>query len=347
MSRSPPPRHERGRVLFTKAPVSPQRVLLQRATLLVVLFAMVIAALWFDRDGLRDQIDGHISFSDVVYFAMVTVTTVGYGDIVPVTDRARIVDALFLTPVRIFVWVIFFGTAYQFVFQQIWEGFRMSRLRDRLNDHVVICGYGHSGSVAAKEIASKGVSAEHIVVIDESEICVRLAAEAGYIGLRGDPTQENILRDAGIERASSAIVSLGRDDTVILSVLTIRHLNPTMRIIAAIGDEENVKLATQAGANAVVMPSQVNGYLLAESVTNRHTADYVLDLLNSSGRITLRERPALPAEIGKPMREIAFGLAVRIYRKGQPVGFWEKEKTLIEPDDLLLVIEPIGAKAPV
>jgi voltage-gated potassium channel len=94
------------------------------------------------------------------------------------------------------------------------------------------------------------------------------------------------------------------------------------------------------------MPSQVNGYLLAESVNSRHTADYVLDLLNSGGRITLRERPALPEEIGKPMRDIAFGLAVRIYRKGRPVGFWEKEKTLIEPDDLLLVIEPNGISAP-
>lgn len=330
----------RNRVLYTKAPVSPERMLLHRALLLVFLFALVIGALWFDRDGLRDNIDGHMSFTDVVYFAMITVTTVGYGDIVPVTDRARIVDALFLTPVRIFVWVIFFGTAYQFVFQRIWEGIRMSRLRDRLADHVVICGFGYSGRVAAREIAAKGTPVERIVVIDNSEDCVRAAADAGYIGLHGDPTQERILRDAGIERASSAIVSLGRDDTIILAVLTIRHLNPKVHIVATINEEENVKLTTQAGANTTVMPSQVNGYLLAESVTNQHTAEYVIDMLNSGGRVIFRERAAQPDEVGKSMRDIAYGLAVRLYRDGQPVGFWEKEKTIIQPGDQLLVIEP-------
>lgn len=338
-------RPARTRILYTKAPVSPERTLLNRTLLLLTLFAMVIAALWFDRDGLRDNIDNHMSFSDIVYFAMITVTTVGYGDIVPITDRARIIDALFLTPVRIFVWVIFFGTAYQFVFQKIWEGFRMSRLRDRLADHVIICGYGHSGRVAAKEIAAKGTPADRIVVIDNSEDCVRAAAQAGYIGLHGDPTQESILLDAGIDRARAAIISLGRDDTLILAVLTIRHLNPKVRIVATVGEEENIKLAIQAGANTTVMPSQVNGYLLADSVAQHHTAEYVLDMLNSGGRVIFRERAALPEEIGKPMRDIGNGLAVRLYRQGQPVGFWEKEKTVIQPDDLLLVIEPNQATA--
>jgi len=333
-------RDNRSRVLYTKAPVSPERMLLHRALILLFLFALVIAALWFDRDGLRDNVDGHMSFTDVVYFAMITVTTVGYGDIVPVTDRARIVDALFLTPVRIFVWIIFVGTAYQLVFQKIWEGIRMSRLRDRLADHVVVCGFGYSGRVAAREIAAKGTPLDHIVVIDNSEDCVRAAADAGYIGLHGDPTQERILRDAGIESAKSAIVSLGRDDTIILAVLTIRHLNPKVHIVATINEEENVKLTAQAGANATVMPSQVNGYLLAESVTNRHTAGYVLDMLNSGGRITFRERTAQSHEVGKLMRDISNGLVVRLYRQGQPVGFWEKEKTVIQPGDLLLVIEP-------
>lgn len=335
--------HLHRRVLYTKAPVSPERVLLRRGLLLVTLFFIVIATLWIDRSGLRDNIDGHISFSDVVYFAMITVTTVGYGDIVPVTDRARIIDALFLTPVRIFVWVIFFGTAYQFVIQRIWEGIRMSRLKDKLVDHVVICGFGHSGSVAAREIAAKGTPLHRIVVIDNSEARVRAAADEGYIGLHGDPTQERILRDAGIEHANAAIVSLGRDDTIILSVLTIRHLNSRMRIVAAIGEEENIKLATQAGANATVMPSQVNGYLLAESVTNRYTAEYTLDMLNSGGRILFKERPAQTHEIGKSMRDIVDGMVVRLYRQGEPVGFWEKEKCVIQPGDVLLVIEPNSA----
>jgi voltage-gated potassium channel len=332
-----PPRH---RVLYTKAPVSAERMLVNRALLVLVLVGAVVALMWLDRGGLRDNIDGDVSFSDVVYFTMITVATVGYGDIVPVSDRARVIDALFVTPVRIFVWFIFLGTAYQFVFQKIWEGIRMSRLRDRLAGHVVICGYGQSGTVAAQEIEAKGMPAEKIVVIDISEECVRAAADAGYVGLHGDPTQERILLDAGIERASAAIVSLGRDDTTILTVLTIRHLNPRVRIVATIWEGENAKLAAQAGASATVMPSQVNGYLLAESVTNRHTAEYVLDMLNSGGRVTFRERLAAPDEVGKPMRDVADGLVVRLYRDGEPVGFWEREKGMVRAGDLLLVIEP-------
>jgi voltage-gated potassium channel len=337
LRKRPPPRH---RVLYTKAPASAERMLVNRALLVLALVGLVIALMWLDRGGLRDNVDGQVSFADVVYFTMITVTTVGYGDIVPVSDRARVIDALFVTPVRIFVWFIFLGTAYQFVFQKIWEGIRMSRLRDRLAGHVVICGYGHSGTVAAQEIEAKGTPAGQVVVIDISEECVRSAAEAGYVGLHGDPTQERILRDAGIERASSAIVSLGRDDTTILAVLTIRHLNPRVRIVATIWEEENAKLAVQAGADATVMPSQVNGYLLAESVTNRYTAEYVLDMLNSGGRVIFRERPAAPEDIGKPMRDIAGGLVVRLYRDGRPVGFWEKEAGVVRPGDLLLVIEP-------
>ena len=328
------------RVLYTKAPVSPERTLVNRGILVLVLVGLVTTCLWLERAGLRDNTDDSLSFIDVVYFTMITISTVGYGDIVPVSERARILDALFVTPVRIFVWFIFFGTAYQFVFQKIWEGIRMSRLKGRLDGHVVICGYGQSGSVAAREIEAKGTSADKIVVIDISEECVRHAADSGYTGLHGDPTQERILKDAGIERAAAVIVSLGRDDTTVLAVLTIRNLNPKVRIIATIWEEENAKLVRQAGADAAVLPSQVNGYLLAESATNRHTADYVLDMLNADGRVTFDERTAGPQEIGKSMREVADGIVVRIYREGKPIGFWEKEQAIIRQGDLLLVIEP-------
>jgi voltage-gated potassium channel len=334
------PATPRRRILYTKAPVSAERMLINRGLLVLALVVLVMAVMWLDRAGLRDNIDGHISFSDIVYFTAITISTVGYGDIIPVSDRARVLDVLVVTPVRIFVWFIFFGTAYQFVFQKIWEGIRMSRLRDHLADHIVICGYGESGAVAAREIEAKGTPPDKIVVIDISEACVRAAAEAGYIGLHGDPTQERILMDAGIERAGAAIVSLGRDDTTVLAVLTIHHLNPRLRIVATIWEEENAKLVRHAGASATVTPSRVNGYLLAESVANRHTAEYVLDMLNAGGRVTFGERTARPEEVGKSMRDVADGLVVRLHRGGEPVGFWEKEKGVIRTGDLLLVIEP-------
>lgn len=327
-------------VLYVKVAGSPEQMLVSRLLLVVFLFASVIVVLWLDRAGLVDHQDGYVSFADVVYFAMITVTTVGYGDIVPIATHTRVIDALFITPIRIFIWFIFLGTAYQLVIQKVLEDFRMSQLRERLRDHVIVIGFGETGRVAAREVVSKGSSPDDIVVIDISDSCVHEAAECGYVGLHGDPTRERILLDAGIKQARAVMVCIGRDDTSVLTILTVRNLNARVRIIAVVAEDENVKLLRSAGADVTVMPSQAGGYLLAEAVANNYLTDYVLDLLTSDGRVALVERVAGPADVGKSMRELTDGLVVRLYRGGEPVGFWETGKNVIERDDLLLIITP-------
>jgi voltage-gated potassium channel len=80
-----------------------------RALLVLALFAIALGGHWIDREGLVDNSDGHISFTDVLYFTTITVATVGYGDIVPVTTSARMFDTFVVTPVRLFVYLIFLG----------------------------------------------------------------------------------------------------------------------------------------------------------------------------------------------------------------------------------------------
>lgn len=139
------PRLPSPRILFTPADLTPGRTLLFRLALVLALLGLVILILWLDRAGLRDQFDGDLSFNDIVYFTMVTVTTVGYGDIVPVTPRARLIDALVVTPIRVVVWFLFLGTAYQLVIRRYMEAYRMAKLHARLDKHVVVCGFGHTG----------------------------------------------------------------------------------------------------------------------------------------------------------------------------------------------------------
>jgi voltage-gated potassium channel len=105
--------------------------LLWRVGLACALIAIALFGHWFDRDGLRDNIDGAISFLDVLYFTMITVTTVGYGDIVPVTTQARMFDTFVVTPVRLFVWIIFLGTAYDFLLKNVWDKWRMTIIQWR------------------------------------------------------------------------------------------------------------------------------------------------------------------------------------------------------------------------
>lgn len=333
-------RQRDARILFTKAEASPEKKLAVRLGLVVLLLALVVALFWFDRSGLRDARDDAISFGDVIYFTLVTVTTVGYGDIVPVSDRARLLDAFLVTPVRVFLLLIFLGTAYEFVIQRVLEDYRMGRLQRRLRDHIVICGYGRSGRIAAREMVAKGCDADCIVVIDPSEEALYDAAESGFVGLRGDATRENIIRASGIKRARAAIVAPGRDDTNVLIVLTIRNLNPTVKIISSVKEEENFKLIEQSGANVILSPARVSGYLLAEAVLHRHTSDYICDLVNSHGRVKLNERIARAEEVGQSLRAVTDGLVVGIQRGGEELGFWASEASEIQEGDVLLLIEP-------
>lgn len=335
----------RGRILHVRSVLSPERTLVVRGALIVLLLATVIAVFWFDRDGLKDNIDNHISFSDILYFAMITVTTVGYGDIVPVSQTARLIDAFAVTPIRIFIWFIFLGTAYEFVVQKIVEDFRMTRLQKNLNGHVVLCGYGHSNSVTAQETMAKGQPPERIVAIDVSEERIRMAADAGLIGLRGDATSEELLTMACVQNARAVVVSTGRDDTTILVVLTVRHLSAKAKIVASISEEENIKLARLSGADLVVSPPRISGYLLADAVDTRHATPFLCDLMSADGKVELHERPAAAAEVGKTMADIADGLVVQVHNHEREIPCSERYRYVIQPGDTLLLIGPMRRQA--
>lgn len=319
---------------------SPESVLLFRLLLLSALVAVVLGVFWIDRDGLRDQIDNHISFSDIAYFTAVTVTTVGYGDIVPISDRARLLDALVVTPLRLVIWFVFLGTAYELVLQRWLEAWRMNRLKNTLTDHIIICGFGLGGQHAAREAVARGERAEQVLVLDRNEARVAAAVDAGYIGLVGDATREQDLADAGIARARALMVCVGHDDTSVLTVLTARQLNAAVRVICAVREEENIKLMQHAGADSIVAPSMVGGFLMADSIQSSHIAEYLDDLMRMDGRVSMHERAARADEIGRSLRELGPGLAVRLYRGDEPIGFWEGERAVVQPGDRVLTIEP-------
>jgi voltage-gated potassium channel len=241
------------------------RTLTVRVVLALGLLVAAFCLLWFDRDGLRDNVDGQLSFSDVVYFTMITITTVGYGDIVPVTERARLIDAFLLTPIRLFIWLIFLGTAVDLVFKRSWERWRMKRIQNKLCNHVVIAGYGGSGSTAARQLVAEGLAPEQLVVIDCSAERIEAAREIGAAVVQGDASDNDLLASVHIGRAAALIVSAGRDDTSILIVLTARALAAKLPIAVTIQSEDNEDIATNAGASTVINPITVSARLLADA----------------------------------------------------------------------------------
>lgn len=313
-----------------------------RVVLAFALIAVALAGHWFDRDGLRDNIDGSISFVDVLYFTMITITTVGYGDIVPVTEQARMFDTFVVTPVRLFVWLIFLGSAYEFLFKHVWEKWRMSMIQSKLRGHIVVAGYGTSGAEAVGELIRRGTTPAEIVVIDQRGASLAAAGDIGANIIDGDATRNATLEAVQVARARAILVSAGRDDTSILIVLTARRLAPNVPISVVIRSEDNEALARQAGADTVINPASFAGMLLAGSTHGPHIADYMADLANAGGQVSLRERMVTPEEIGKPLAAITSGLGLRIYRSGKYHGFWETAVTRLEPRDLIVEVVPRG-----
>ena len=311
-----------------------------RVGLVLGLLAFAVAVHWFERDGLKDNHDGHVSFLDVIYFTMISITTTGYGDVVPVADHTRMFDALVVTPIRIFFVLIFVGTAYTFVFRRTWDKWQMARLQRKLTGHVVVAGYGTSGSDAVDELIARGTPASNIVVVDCEAEPLELAEGIGCAVLQGDATRDKTLQAIHIDRARALVISAGSDDTSILISLTARHLAPGLKISVAVRNADNELLARQAGATTVINPVSFAGLLLAGSTESAHIADYIADLASSSGRVQLHEREVTTEECGKPLSAITRGLGVRVYRDGTPFGFWEPEAGALRPGDCIVEILP-------
>jgi voltage-gated potassium channel len=332
---SPPLRA--GKRLFVGGERSVRRMLRLRAVAVVVMFLLVVAVFWLDREGLRDNYDEQMSFIDVVYFTTVSITTIGYGDIVPISPRARLIDALVVTPIRLFMWFIFLGTAYQLVVQRWIEDIRMRRLQARLQQHVIVCGYGHSGRCAAAELVARGLPQQQVLIVDALREHIEAASEHGYVGILGDATREDTLRESMLQTARTLFVCTDRDDTNVLIILTARHLSSTVRIVTRVEEAENEKLLKQSGANATVMPSRIGGILMADAVDSSALTSCVMDLISADGEIMLMERAPRPQEIGRSPTEVHDALIVRVMRNGTALGFSRPELRIEAGDQLVIV----------
>lgn len=314
-----------------------------RLGLAFFLIFVVVMIHWWDRAGLVDHYDGDVSFLDVVYFTMISVTTTGFGDIAPISDRSRMIEAVIVTPVRIAVLFIFIGTAYTFVIKRSWEKWRMARIQKQLSGHIVVLGFGTSGSEAVSELIERGIDPTSIVVIDPSEDRLTDAEKLGCNVLAGDATRDDTLNAVRITNAQSVLVSAGRDGTSILIVLTVRHLAPDVPISVVVRADDNELLARQAGADNVINPVRFTGLLLAGSATGAHIAEYMSDLASVSGKVQLVERTVTATEVGKPLSEsCGKGIGLRIYRQGEAHGYWERECSALQEGDVVVEVVPTG-----
>ncbi|RFS85513.1 potassium channel protein [Actinomadura spongiicola] len=324
-------------VLLPSAGAGPLRAVARRVGVALLLLFAVVAVVYIDRDGYRDNSGGTLSLLDAFYYATVTVSTTGYGDITPVQDTARLVNIVFITPVRVLFLIVLVGTTLEVLAERTRQDWRRSRWSTRVRDHIVVAGYGTKGRSAIKTLLSTGVDRGSIVVVDPDPRVVAEATEAGFVGVVGDATRSSVLRQAAVQRAREVVVASARDDTAVLITLTARQLNPTAGIQAAVRESENVPLLRQSGADHVVTSSEAAGRLLGVSTVQPAVSEVIEDLLERGSGLDLAEREVDPDEVGGPIGAVDQP-ALAVIRGGRTLPFDHPECAELHAGDRLIVV---------
>lgn len=180
----------------------------------------------------------------------------------------------------------------------------MTKLKDRLKNHAIICGFGVKGRTIAAELLAHGLKPDQIVVIEPEEEALVHATKLGLVGLKGDASSEEILRAAAIEKASQVLVALDFDDICVLICLTVRHLNANIRLVSSVREEENIKLLKAAGADVIVSPSITGGRLMSSAVSTPAVTDFMQDMLSYGQGVDAVEHVVAPDQEGRLVGEL-------------------------------------------
>ncbi len=214
------------------------------------------------------------SWFDGFYMVLTTISTIGYGEVHPLSHTGRIFNS-FIIIAGVGLVLLFFGGATQalleFELQSVFGRRRMDREISRLSDHYILCGAGRVGRSAARELAHKPLP---FVMIDNDAAKLARYSDQGWLTLVGDATQAPVLRQAHIERARGLVASTTTDATNIYIILTARSLNPKLKIIARASEEEAEQHLLTAGADHVVSPYNFAGYRIAQTFLRPHVVDF-------------------------------------------------------------------------
>ena len=323
------------------AGVGPLVALARRLVLAVG--ALVAAALlvYVQRDGYRDSNGTPLGLIDAFYYATVSLSTTGYGDVVPVTEAARLWTILLITPLRLLFLIVLVGTTVELLTERSRQAFRVRRWRSRVRDHVVVVGFGTKGRAAVDTLLGDVAQPDRIVVVDTDKGRLDAANALGLVTVRGDAAQSSVLRTAGLQHASALIVAVNRDDTAVLVTLTARELAPAIIITAAVRETENVHLLRQSGADSVVVSAETAGRLLGVATTTPNVVAVVEDLLTPDAGMSLSEREIEQSEVGGSPRHLR-DIVLAVVRDGEVHQIDAPAVDALERGDRLLFVKRVS-----
>jgi len=242
---------------------------------------------------------------DAFFMVIITISTVGYTEVHPLSDAGRIFTSVLIV-VGVGTMLFGFGVFAETLAENSFGVFRRQRqMEARLNalrDHFIVCGYGRIGTQVVIEFEQHDVP---YVIIDRGEEPLERLHKEQRLHIEGDAASEELLKQAGIERAKGLVCAVDSDERAVYIVLAARALNPKLYVIARAGYPESIRRLELAGADRVISPYRMAGHLMAELAVRPGLVDVLDTLHHGESDIGLEEvlvNPRTPA-IGKTVSE--------------------------------------------
>jgi voltage-gated potassium channel len=281
---------------------------------------------------------------DAIYMTFITITTVGYNEVYPLEAGGRVL-AIAISLGGIGSLFYLFGAIMEFlVARELRDPYgrrAMRRAIDSLCDHVVVAGFGRMGSRTAEELAEDGVP---FTVVERNDDAVAACREAGYPYVHGDASEDEVLINAGIERASGLIVATDSDASNAFVIMSARALNPKLTIVTRVDEPSAEPKLLRAGADRVIDVYSLAGLRLAHTVLRPATIDFVSASLGQQRIASIGEVP-VPKDsplVGRSLRELALrsriGVSVIALLRGGTLLANPEPDEALAPGDLMIVL---------
>lgn len=282
---------------------------------------------------------------DSLYMTVITITTVGYREVHDLSDTGKLFT-IFLIVCGVGTILYTLNNAARVLiegeFKEIFGRRKLEKTIKGLKGHHIICGYGRMGKVIGKELKEKGA---RFVVIEKEALNPEIF-DGDMLFVNGDATRDEILREAGIERAKGLISVLSTDAENLYVVLSARVLNPELNIVARAGEEGSEQKLLRAGADRVVSPYHIGGLRIAHSLLKPAVVDFI-EFATRSGNIDLQMEEVYVHSgskiTGMTLDECGVGrelgiIIVAIKREGGDMRFNPTFKTAIKAGDILIAL---------
>lgn len=230
------------------------------------------------------------NFSDAFFLAMIVISTVGMNEVAPLSLEGRIFTSIFIAANLVVVtYIVSIFTRYLFEgeLQTILKNIMQRQHVREMHHHIIVCGFGRYGKKICEHLEANHIHNFIIIERDKTKVAEKYPDLSGISFIEGDATADDILRQAGIDKANAVITSLSEDAGNVYVTLTARELNPAIKIVARASGESVANKLYRAGADYVVMPDVMGGMYMANLLIRPEAVQF-MELLNGIGEEKLR-----------------------------------------------------------